>query len=408
MALAFPPADWLLPSTQLRFAYSDSKCDSSSALTSALALTRDAFNGEGVSAIIGAACSGASVIAAQVAAGSRVPMVSPTATSSQLSDGKAYPYYLRAMPTDAFASVVMVDVLRTLFNYTGVALVHSTDSYGGGGGSAFAEAAQSAGLAIVSTQRFARDAVDFSTQQRALQQSRARVVVLYCQASDGSRWLRTSTEAGVGGEGYLYLGSYTLVDSGLWEGDAELAADTSLRLRVLKGFFSMVPNGQPQGSLAYQGYLARRRQLPHQLGDGTPCSSETDDVGTLLWAQDHDQDPSTPLACAGHDLSQDGSYDTFGYDAAFAVAHALHDLVEVQNRTEIVGSELLDTLIKRVSFEGVTGRVAFYDASSDPGRLYHGDRRVGFSYTLLNYEDVANGLIAVGSWTPCAAAGCAW
>ena len=80
-------------------------------------------------------------------------------------------------------------------------------------------------------------------------------------------------------------------------------------------------------------------------------------------------------------------FDAFGYDAVFAVAHALHDLIEVQNRTEIVGNELLDTLIRRVSFEGVTGQIEFYDASADPDKLYNGDRRVGVAYTLLNYAN---------------------
>eukprot|EP00966_Prymnesium_polylepis_P236367 5466182-Prymnesium_polylepis.1 len=64
---------------------------------------------------------------------------------------------------------------------------------------------------------------------------------------------------------------------------------------------------------------------------------------------------STPLACDMHDLSQDGEFDTYGYDAAFAVAHALHDVLHVQNRTSVVGSVLKETLIKRVSYQGVTG-----------------------------------------------------
>eukprot|EP00966_Prymnesium_polylepis_P033111 770046-Prymnesium_polylepis.1 len=67
----------------------------------------------------------------------------------------------------------MVDVLLKLFNYTSVALVHSTDTYGAGGGSAFAQAALSAGLAVHTTQSFPKDASDFSAQQRALRESGA-------------------------------------------------------------------------------------------------------------------------------------------------------------------------------------------------------------------------------------------
>eukprot|EP00966_Prymnesium_polylepis_P287271 6635282-Prymnesium_polylepis.1 len=59
------------------------------------------------------------------------------------------------------------------------------------------------------------------------------------------------------------------------------------------------------------------------------------------------------------------------------MAHALHELVEVQGKTSIVGTDLLDALITRVSFTGVTGKVEFYDASNHPEKLYNGDRRVG-------------------------------
>eukprot|EP00966_Prymnesium_polylepis_P253731 5864046-Prymnesium_polylepis.1 len=133
-----------------------------------------------------------------------------------------------------------------------------------------------------------------------------------------------------------------------------------------------------QGTALHDAYLQRRRWLLPMVVDDGSCSLETDATGiTYLWAQDHDNNASTPLRCADDDPQRDSTYDAFGYDAAFAIAHALHDLIEVQNLTEVVGSELLDTLIKRVAFEGVTGRVDFYDASADPDRRYHGDRRVG-------------------------------
>eukprot|EP00966_Prymnesium_polylepis_P323912 7380038-Prymnesium_polylepis.2 len=107
-----------------------------------------------------------------------------------------------------------------LWNYTSVALVHSTDAYGAGIAAAFEQAAARSGLSIRTTQSFVKDASDFAPQQRALQQARSRVVVLLCQRSDGSRFLRSALEAGVGGDGYLYFGGDTLADPGLWEADA--------------------------------------------------------------------------------------------------------------------------------------------------------------------------------------------
>ena len=52
------------------------------------------------------------------------------------------------------------------------------------------------------------------------------------------------------------------------------------------------------------------------------CSSEMDDDGvTYLWQQDHDANTSTPMMCAGDSPLVEASYDAFGYDAVYAVAH---------------------------------------------------------------------------------------
>eukprot|EP00966_Prymnesium_polylepis_P256236 5918833-Prymnesium_polylepis.1 len=101
-------ADDLLPGTQLQFAYRDSKCDSTHALTSALDLEGNVFKGAGVSAIIGAGCSASSVSAAEVAGGARVPMISPSSHSPELSHGKQYPYFLRTCPSDDFIAEGMI------------------------------------------------------------------------------------------------------------------------------------------------------------------------------------------------------------------------------------------------------------------------------------------------------------
>eukprot|EP00966_Prymnesium_polylepis_P106343 2463186-Prymnesium_polylepis.1 len=190
----------------------------------------------------------------------------------------------------------------------------------------------------------------------------------------------------------------TLATDVLWEG-----YDDDFKLKALKGSFTTVPC-RGQGPL-YDSFWQRWLQLPPIIGANGTCSLEKDDDNSAyLWAQDHDNNASTPLRCN----SGDAHFDAFGYDAVFAVAHALHDLLEVQNRTEVVGSELLDTLIKRVSFEGATGFIDFYDASADPDRLYLGDRREGFSFELGNYVDLTEGFVTVGSWTPCSAASCSW
>eukprot|EP00966_Prymnesium_polylepis_P070592 1640430-Prymnesium_polylepis.1 len=165
----------------------------------------------------------------------------------------------------------------------------------------------------------------------------------------------------------------------------------------------------PKGAAAHDAFIERRRQLPPMSNTDGWCSLELDDdEKSHLWVQDHDGNASTALKCTDDSPQREASYDAFGYDAVFAIAHALHHLIELEESGEIVGHELLETLINQVHFEGVTGMVAFHDASDDPNRQSHGDRRTGVTCVLLNYKDNTQGLTQVGSWTPCTTSSCSW
>ena len=97
----------LLPHTTLKFAVKDSACDKGSGLIGAHELTRSSFSGLGADAVIGATCSDASMAAAGYLTQYQVPQVSPSSTSSALSDGAAYPYFARTPPTDYWQSFAL-------------------------------------------------------------------------------------------------------------------------------------------------------------------------------------------------------------------------------------------------------------------------------------------------------------
>ena len=52
--------------------------------------------------------------------------------------------------------------------------------------------------------------------------------------------------------------------------------------------------------------------------------------------------------CSGTDNQLDDSWAPFAYDAAYSIAHALHILIERIGRSSIVGSELLNVMIRNV------------------------------------------------------------
>ncbi|KAL3917863.1 MAG: hypothetical protein SGPRY_006236, partial [Prymnesium sp.] len=165
------------------------------------------------------------------------------------------------------------------------------------------------------------------------------------QASDGAHFLRTAYERGLGDQGFLFIGSDALGTSSLWEGDPTLSSSPPLRQQVLHGLFAIAPSSHA-GEAAYESYLARRRALTVGGGERGGCDFEEDDNHKYLWAGDHDLNSSTPLRCAHPEVGVDGPYDVYAYDAVYAIAHALHELIERRRRPTIDGSELLEVLIQ--------------------------------------------------------------
>ena len=429
--------DDLLPNTTLEYAWVDSKRDDTAALFGSLELATDAFGGEGVVGVIGAASSGPSTTAALCLKVTETPQISYSATSPLLSDGMTYSYFLRTSPSDALEGFATADIMANLWGFTAVAVVHSTDTYGEYGAQAFLDAAQvTFSISILTTQPINNDQRDFSSQYRALLAVDARIIFLCTQAKDGGPFLRGAYELGLGGEGFLWFGgngptSYDLfrnddsdvtidADGTVSEGATRgMGTNLVVREAVMRGYFGISP-AVGRGTDVYSAYVARLAMLGDTAGNGAPtmgnpngCNLETDDDGRYIWAQDHDNDPSTDLACAGNDNLEDDNWAPFSYDATFALAHAIHTLLYVENRTSVVGSELLDTLIQNVSFAGVTGLVDFHDGSAHPDRTFHGDRRVGIGYDVFNYGGGTQTqgdtpLEQVGKYTPCQDNACAF
>eukprot|EP00966_Prymnesium_polylepis_P013412 309610-Prymnesium_polylepis.1 len=171
-------ADALLPDTYIAFAYRDSKRDDSTGLSQALWLVNNAFDAQGgawkglavrmrersdpgqreasrncgvlkdldagqaeadlsarasphtarwpplrvaVQAIIGADSSSVSIAAALVTASLSVPQLSYASTAPILSNGNSYTYFARVVPSDAYQTSGMADLLVSMFGYTRVA-----------------------------------------------------------------------------------------------------------------------------------------------------------------------------------------------------------------------------------------------------------------------------------------------
>jgi len=208
------------------------------ALQGALHLTQDAFGGAGVDVIIGAGCSGASGSAAAAAIGLRVPIISPSSHSPALSSNA---FFCRTCPSDKIITFAMVDLLRNLFQYSTVALISSSFPYAVGAASAFREAAVHSSLSLSTSLSFDVGNPEFSSLYSILKRTRSSVLVLFAQGFEGARFIQGAYQAGIGGEGYLWMvGDPSLVDSFFWNDN------TTLQDQVLRGLFSVVSSADDQ------------------------------------------------------------------------------------------------------------------------------------------------------------------
>jgi hypothetical protein len=102
----------------------------------------------------------------------------------------------------------------------------------------------------------------------------------------------------------MWVGSDATARDATWLLNGVLL-DTTLRSVVMKGYVGLTPSRtHNESAQMYEGYVARLRAVAATTGSGAQCNLATDDDSanpSYIWAQDHDSDSSTPLACGGDD-----------------------------------------------------------------------------------------------------------
>ena len=180
----------------------DSGCDATMGQTAAQSLVNN-----GVVAVAGAACSGATMGANSVLSNYAIPQVSYASTSPALSDSSSYPGFMRVVPSDGQQG----DAISHVLNQTGdtyPAIVHMDNSYGSGVADAFTDAYGSSN--ICSTLSYTdwdhTDDDDFSDEVYSLMGDGCDSVVMVSYGTDGAALVEELRDWGftgsiVGGDG---------------------------------------------------------------------------------------------------------------------------------------------------------------------------------------------------------------
>jgi len=191
----------------------DSGCDGTAAATSAQALIDS-----GVSGIVGAACSGATLGAIAVAAPAGVPMVSYASTSPAITTAADDGYLFRVVPSDAQQSVALADVVKSMGSSNPAAL-YMTNDYGAGLGENFKAAMGN--LCTEVGYDPTEGSYDASTLAQAVVDGGCDSVVLMSYATDGAAIMEELLSQGFSGSLY---GADGLADAALLESFTDTAA----------------------------------------------------------------------------------------------------------------------------------------------------------------------------------------
>lgn len=163
--------DLQTPNVTVEIVEKETKCDAESA-TKAM---RE-FVAESAAAVIGEVCSDGTLAAAPIANDNKIPLISPSATSPQVTG--AGDYIFRTIPSDALTGVFTAKVFNTK-NYTRVAIMYADkDVYASGLRDSVKENVEKKGGTVVATEFFAPKATEVGAQMKRIKAANPDVLYI--------------------------------------------------------------------------------------------------------------------------------------------------------------------------------------------------------------------------------------
>ena len=183
----------LLNGSTINVIRADSTCIDSAAATSAA----EGLVSQGVTAIMGADCSGVTgAVLSNVAVPNGVPMISPSATSPALTTAEDNGLFFRTAPSDARGGEVLADITADR-GISSVAITYVNTDYGVGLADVYEAAAVARGIDVTAKTAHEGDKADYSAEVGVLSSAGgdALVVIGYLDQG-GNQIIQGSLDSG--------------------------------------------------------------------------------------------------------------------------------------------------------------------------------------------------------------------
>jgi len=268
-------------------------------------------------ALTGAECSDPAVIMANLGAVKKIPVVSYGANAALLSSSEKFPWFVRVVAPSESYEKHLID-LAAHFNVKEIAYFYTTDAWGEGAYKVINEAASEHNINIVKTYSFPRDEKQLVLDNyiKEVKEKNIRHIVITTPTPDTVNIFKSINKFGLNKAGYSFYASEMILNN-------ESNKVTSGAL----GYFA--PIAKLSDSLHLRQYIKSFENLVNEKTDLN---------------------------------SSNFIYSALSYDHIFVIAHAIK-LTKLSKLK--VNSENILKFLRKVKFDGASGRISFKPGSND-------------------------------------------
>ncbi|MBI2449575.1 penicillin-binding protein activator [Candidatus Pacearchaeota archaeon] len=165
---------------ELELIFEDSKCDEAEAVNSINKL----ISSDKVNAIIGELCSGATLAAAPIAEQNNIVLISPGATSPDITS--AGEYLFRTVPSDSFQGKFGAEIVYHRYGKRNLAILYSNENYDIGFNQVLKENFEKLGGKVVASEAFERNAVELRAQLTKIKNANPDAIYIISNEQDSA------------------------------------------------------------------------------------------------------------------------------------------------------------------------------------------------------------------------------
>jgi metabotropic glutamate receptor 2/3/metabotropic glutamate receptor 6/7/8 len=341
--------------------------------------------------VLGDVFNPSTIILAKIFQLFQIPLVSPFATSNQLSDKKEYPYFLRVLPPTKYEIQSILEIIR-YFNWTYVSAIFMDDDSGRDGEANLREFADNYGICVAYTTLIRRRASPEDLEAISLMltyKSKARVVLLlgdYRTIRSILVWARESGRMGY----FIWFISRNFNPSSDYYEDVAGAFVADMDVRLAADFYAdyMRFTGQHQ-DIANLPKIWNNGFIESSFNCSFDSTSEKLPCANFL---------DTEFSKMTSIISQRNLFSK-AVDAVYLYAHGLDRLIKENcddariykdKLKDCINGPLLFEYMKNETFEGVGGNITLND---------DGDNVEEFFISQWQYDD--KGVVRrvrIGKW----------